>query len=111
MLEEALAVFKEQGGAWGTLGQGISYAKMGRLSEARQNLEAMIELSNERFISPYLFALFYIALGDVDKGFEMLDIAFRERESRMGFLKIDPSLDDVRSDPRFKALLKKMNLE
>ena len=56
-------------------------------------------------------ALIHFALGENDKGFERLEKAYEERDSRLRKLKTDPIFDNVRSDPRFKELLKKMGLD
>ena len=56
-------------------------------------------------------AILYFVLGEDDLGFQWLDKAYEEYDSRMRLLKIDPVFDRVRSDPRFEAILKKMGLE
>ena len=48
---------------------------------------------------------------DFDKAMIELERAFAVREVLMYYLKVDPAMDPIRSDPRFKALLKKMNLD
>jgi len=55
--------------------------------------------------------LIYEGLGKKDRAFEWLEKALEERDSELVFLKVDPSLDILRSDSRFFALLKKTNLE
>jgi hypothetical protein len=50
-------------------------------------------------------------LGNTDQAFRLLDEAYAERESDLCYLKVDPWLDPLRPDPRFKALLVKMNLD
>ncbi|HLY69450.1 MAG TPA: hypothetical protein VKR53_06950 [Puia sp.] len=61
--------------------------------------------------SPYHFARGFIAVGEYDKGLSLLEKAYEVRDIRIWHLKVDPTLDSVRNDPRFKALLKKANLE
>jgi serine/threonine-protein kinase len=53
----------------------------------------------------------YIALGEKDLAFEYLEKAYEERDLDIIYLKIHPMWDDIRNDPRYKALLKKLNLE
>ena len=60
---------------------------------------------------PFLKACFYFVLGEDDKGFEYLDKAFVVKDTFLLYIKGDPLLDRVRSDPRFDEILKKMNLE
>jgi TolB-like protein/Tfp pilus assembly protein PilF len=93
-------------------GRGIVYAETGRMTEAKQILQEMIERARQEFMSKDLIAELYFKIGDKDKGFRWLEEAYEERERGMTFVKIDPGVDeDVRADPRYKALLKKMNLE
>lgn len=83
----------------------ITYARMGRKEEAQKMIE---QLGNR---APYLQACFYFSIGRNDKGFEWLEKAYELRSTEMFSIKVEPHLDSVRSDPRFKAMLKKMNLE
>jgi hypothetical protein len=57
----------------------------------------------------YGLALVYAGLGEKDQAFEWLGKAFGEGDMGMLFLKIDPPLDPLRSDPRFQDLLRRMN--
>ena len=59
----------------------------------------------------YFIAAVYAALGEKDQAFEYLQKACEERSYKMIYLKVDPMLDSLRSDLRFKALLKSMKLE
>ncbi len=90
---------------------GIVYARMGRREEALQVLDKWTELSTQEFISPYGLALLSFALGEKELGFQWLEKAYEERDVWTAYIKIDFLLDSVRTDPRFKAILKKMNLE
>ena len=87
---------------------GIVYAKSGKKDEAKKVLERLKDADVLNFIVAEL----YFVLGENDKGFEWLEKAYGAREAFMTGLKATPLIpDSVRSDPRFKALLKKMNLE
>ena len=59
----------------------------------------------------YSFALIYFFLGDNDRGFDSLEKVYEAHEVSIRTLKVEPLFDDVRSESRFKAILKKMNLE
>ena len=63
------------------------------------------------YISPHGLAYLYFALGKEDQGFESLEKAYKERDSNLWEIKVEPLFDTVRSDPRFTALLKKMGLD
>ena len=83
-----------------------AYAKNGRRSEA----EALIA----KYVADPAYdganaALVYGALGDKDKAFAALERGFARKEE-MARMKVDPLFDDLRDDPRFKDLLKRMGL-
>jgi hypothetical protein len=52
-----------------------------------------------------------VALGNFDEAMNQLELGYTYRETHMFWIKVDPEFDPIRNDPRFKALLKKMNLE
>jgi hypothetical protein len=53
----------------------------------------------------------YSELGEKDKALECLDLWFQRRHPNMFVLRVEPFLDNLHSDPRFTALLKKVGLE
>ena len=57
----------------------------------------------------YQYAQIYAQLGDRDRAFAALDRAWTFRDGGLGWIRVDPHLDPIRSDPRYAALLKKMN--
>ena len=91
--------------------RGSIYAKAGNRIEAEKDLEELSQLSQQRYVSPDLIASLYVALGQKDQAFEWLDKAFSERCNGLVKLKIAPEWDDLRTDPRFSELLKKIGLE
>ncbi len=102
MYEEALKLWPQDG---------LTYAKMGNISEAKKRLAEMIEQSKITPVRKSSIALLCFELGEIDQGFEWLEKAYEERDTVMIRLKVSPQFNKVRSDPRFKAMLKKMNLE
>jgi serine/threonine-protein kinase len=90
---------------------GHAYAASGRRNEALKIIEQLKALIAERrYVSPYSIALIYIALGEKDQAFEWLDRAYDERDESYIHLKVDPRLDDLRSDPRFIERLRIIKL-
>ncbi len=84
------------------------YAAAGRREEARQLLQEMMTLSATRYVSPYYISLVYVGLGDLEQAFRWLDRAIEERSAELIWLKVDPRLDTLRSDPRYDALLEQV---
>jgi serine/threonine protein kinase/Tfp pilus assembly protein PilF len=87
-----------------------AYAKQGKRAEAEQQISTLHDLAKTRYIRTYYLAAIYAALGDKDKAFAELEQSFAARDCFLGRIAIDPAMDPLRDDPRFKALLKKMNL-
>ena len=82
----------------------------GRRNDAVKLLDELNDSSKRRYVSPYDLALIHIGLGDNDRAFEMLERAYQERSSALSWLKVDPRLDPLRSDPRFANLMSRVGL-
>jgi serine/threonine protein kinase len=90
---------------------GLVYGLAGMKDEALKILERLDGLSKDHYVGSFWRALVWIGLGENNKALENLEKAYPERESLMASLKVWPFFDSVRSEPRFKDLLKKMNLD
>jgi eukaryotic-like serine/threonine-protein kinase len=86
------------------------FARAGRAEEARATLLELERLSQTRYVSSYFLAPAYVALGDADRAFQCLEEAFAERSNALTYLKVDPKLDDLRGDPRFTDLVRRVGL-
>lgn len=84
--------------------KGILMARLGRLEES-QDLANQIEST-----SPTLAAAIYLELRDADRALTLLNHGFEIRDSYLTTIGSWPGTDPVRSDPRFTALLERMNL-
>ena len=85
---------------------GYALAKTGRGAEAREELNKILALSKERWVSPYSTALLYNALNDREQCFTWLEKGLAERDPRMVFLKVEPKWNNLRGDPRFQKIMK-----
>ena len=94
-----------------TASLGCVYARSGRKAEARKIVEDLKELSKRRYIAASVIAQLYVALGEKDQAFAWLDKAYDDHDFILVLLKVEPSFDGLRSDPRFAALLKRIGLE
>jgi serine/threonine protein kinase/Tfp pilus assembly protein PilF len=90
---------------------GRVYALSGNKVEALKVIDELKELSKQRYISPYCLALIYASMDEKDQAMNWLQKAYEELVSELIYLKVDPYLNKLRSDPRFKELIKKMHLE
>jgi len=87
------------------------YGVSGNQPQARKLLRRLIELSKQGYVDHYYIAMAYAGLGEKDLAFEYLARAYEERSPSMIGLKIDPFLDNLRSDSRYTELLRKVGLE
>jgi DNA-binding winged helix-turn-helix (wHTH) protein/TolB-like protein/Flp pilus assembly protein TadD len=85
-------------------GAGQAYAELGKMPEARQILHHLIQNSTRQYVPPYAIAQVYAGLGDRSKAFEWLSRAYDDKSTSIAYLKVDPSLSSLRSDPRFAVL-------
>lgn len=85
--------------------------KSGKQAEARKDLERLLNLSKERYISPYDIALIYNAFDEREETFAWLERGFEGRDPRMTFLKVEPKWNNLRSEERFVSLFRRMNFE
>ena len=90
---------------------GCVYARSGKKAEARKIVEDLKELSRKKYIAPSVIAQLYVALGEKDQAFAWLDKAYEEHDFILVMLKVEPTFDNLRSDPRFTVLLKRIGLE
>jgi TolB-like protein/Flp pilus assembly protein TadD len=94
--------------ALGKLGHG--YAVAGRKKDAQRILQQLQELSHRKYVSSYDAAMIYVGSGDHDQAFVWLNRAVAERSLWLGYIKVEPQFDPLRSDPRFRDLLSRVGL-
>jgi tetratricopeptide (TPR) repeat protein len=87
---------------------GYAYAKSGRKDEARKLLVDLKEQSKTRYVASYWIAVIYAGLDEKDEAFAWLEKAYQERSWFLVWLKMDPQLDSLRSDPRFTDLIRRI---
>ena len=87
-----------------------AYATAGNRAEAEKIVHQFLRQSETSYVSPYMVATVYAGLGEKDKAFEYLEKAYQERSSDLPyFLRADLRIDNLRPDPRFQDLLRRMN--
>jgi len=86
---------------------GFVYATAGRRGEAEAILERLRALSERRYVSGLYMAIIYAGLKDQDRALEYLNKAYESRHPGLVLIRVDPIFDDLRSDDRFKQLVKR----
>jgi TolB-like protein/DNA-binding winged helix-turn-helix (wHTH) protein/Tfp pilus assembly protein PilF len=89
---------------------GHAYAIAGKRELANHLLAKLMELYPSKHGVPWEMAVIYTGLGDKDRAFEWLEKGYSERPNWMFSIKVDPRMDPLRSDPRYKELLRRMGL-
>jgi len=87
---------------------GHAYAASGKRDEASRTLDQLKQIARQRYVPAYAFALLYAGLGEKDQAFQSLERGYQDRASDMPYLKVDPLIDSLRSDPRFADLLRRV---
>jgi TolB-like protein/tetratricopeptide (TPR) repeat protein len=90
---------------------GLALGLGGHKEEARAVLERLRAIERDRFVLPTSFAWIHFGLGEVDDAFAWMGRAVDRNDGWIPALKSYPFLDPIRVDPRFHALLRKLNLE
>jgi serine/threonine protein kinase/Flp pilus assembly protein TadD len=88
-----------------------AYAKTNRKAEAIAILNELQELSKSSYLSSYEVAAVYVALGDNEQAFQFLERAYEEHCFHLVFLNVWPQFVPIRSDPRFRDLLRRIGLQ
>jgi TolB-like protein/DNA-binding winged helix-turn-helix (wHTH) protein/Flp pilus assembly protein TadD len=88
-----------------------AYAGVGRRSETQKILRDLEQKSTKVYVSPYLIATLHATLGDKDAAFKFLEKAYLEKSMQISWdLKADLRIDNLRSDPRYEKLLRRVGL-
>ena len=89
---------------------GYAYAKTGQKEKALGIIERWKEGEKRKYVMNYWVAVTYAALGEKDGAFAELEKAYQAHDWFLQRLKVDPFMDSLRNDPRFAAMLKRLNL-
>ncbi len=114
MYDEAIAAYQKEmtlrgDDAKDVAALGRAYKVGGMRGVWRWQLERLKEEAARRKVNPDDFAVLYSLLGEKDQAFEWLEKEYARGGQGMVFVKVSPRYDNLRSDPRFQDLLRRMN--
>lgn len=90
---------------------GAQFVQCGRPDEARGVLRRLQALQQQRYVPPTSLATVHAALGETMQALDALEQAYELRDTRLVYMKDDRRWADLRGEPRFIALMRKMNLD
>jgi eukaryotic-like serine/threonine-protein kinase len=94
---------------WPTAVLGMAYAAAGQRAEAEKLLSEMKQKASRGWVPSYAFAEIYAGLRDKSSTLDALEKCYEERAWFLTYLNTAPEFDFIRSEPRFQALLRRMN--
>jgi serine/threonine-protein kinase len=89
---------------------GLAHARAGRPTEAGKILSELREIQKTQYVRTYYVAMIYAALGDKDNAFVELEKSFRDKDCYLPRARVDPFMDPLREDARFKDMMKRIGL-
>ncbi|HSS45646.1 MAG TPA: tetratricopeptide repeat protein, partial [Thermoanaerobaculia bacterium] len=94
----------------GLMNLGRAQALAGRRPEALQTIDELKALAKRRYVAPSNVAMVFHTLGDKDQALDWWAKAVEDHSFEVTFLRVDPLNDDLRDDPRFVELLRRVRL-
>jgi hypothetical protein len=86
------------------------YGRTGQQAQARAALARLQQFHRRQPLDPTVFIMAYVGTGDNDQAFTWLEKAYAQRSNVLTTLKVDPTYDPLRSDPRYQDLLRRARL-
>jgi tetratricopeptide (TPR) repeat protein len=89
-------------------GEALAYAALGNRRESDEALKKLIATHQDD--AAYQIGEAYAFRGEIEKAFQWMDRAIRQRDPGATEFQINPLMSSLREDPRYAELLKKMHL-
>ena len=88
-------------------GEALIYARTGDAAGVQRKVQRMQEIFGEA--ASYQYAEIFAQTGDRERALSAIEAAWAVRDAGLISIKVDPLLDPIRNEPRFEAILKRMN--
>jgi tetratricopeptide (TPR) repeat protein len=105
-IKKALEIYGDSTNMLATFGNAAATAQRGDI--AQRVLSQLLEIKQRMYVSSYDIASIYCGLNDIENAINWLEKAYEERSYLLIYLNVDPVLDPLRDDQRFKNLEKKI---
>jgi serine/threonine protein kinase/tetratricopeptide (TPR) repeat protein len=89
---------------------GYLYGVSGRIDDARSVLDELVQLADDRYVSPSRLAQVHVGLGERAQALDQLEAAHAQKAADLAWLGVRPVFASLRAEPRFVTLLSKMGL-
>jgi TolB-like protein/DNA-binding winged helix-turn-helix (wHTH) protein/Flp pilus assembly protein TadD len=90
---------------------GVSLGLAGKKKEALRVIRKLQDISGKRYVSPYGVAQIYATVNNKEQTYKWLETSYRDRAVWMSYLAVDPVFDSIRSEERFRDLLRRVGLQ
>ncbi|HUY28275.1 MAG TPA: hypothetical protein VMV27_12730, partial [Candidatus Binataceae bacterium] len=107
-LQKAAAM---QSPSFATAWLGYAYGASGDRDKAMGSIAALNRISLHGYVPPFTLAIVYLGMGDRERALDYLERAYTSHSQWLCWLKMDRIFDPLRSEPRFIALLKRLNFD
>jgi DNA-binding winged helix-turn-helix (wHTH) protein/TolB-like protein/Flp pilus assembly protein TadD len=108
-LRRAIELSHDSPEPWMQLGYGYGVAN--NREEALKTIGRLEQLSSERFVPSYSFALVYNGLGETETSLDYLAKSYEAHDTQLAFIKVDSRWNNIRREPRFMELVNRMGIE
>ena len=108
--EQLAEAFRLEDNPWTVASLAHASAISGDQSHARRFLTELEQRAVRQFVTPYFVARIFTGLGERDQAFDWLEKAYQVRDECLTWLKVDPTMDSLRSDQRYPDLLRRLGL-
>ncbi len=109
-LADAEGLHRREASSWSWGALAYIYGRSGQRAKAKFALDQLERVSRSQVVDPISFATAYIGIGDKEKALVWLQRAYQWHSSSLTALKVDPTYDPLRNDPRFQALVGRIGL-
>jgi TolB-like protein/Tfp pilus assembly protein PilF len=105
--EEALAACQPADDAPKQAALAVLFNKLNRRSEAQAVLDQLVKENGDA--AAYQYAGIYAQWGDMKTALKWIEKAYEVKDPGLAFMKADPTLEPIRREPRFQAVVRKLN--